>query len=301
MSRTARTVASGLRFPEGPTALDDGAIAVAEMQGEGVARVAPDGAVTQLADLGGGPNGTTLGSDGALYVANNGGLSAARDGFWHAPRELDGCVQRVAGDGPEGATVVGGTLPGAAPHRPNDLCFAPDGTLLVTDSADWEHLPKVGPGRVVAIGEDGSARQLVELAGMPNGIAFAPGGDQLYIVQTLTRQILAYDWRDGALANERVACTLPNGMPDGICFDADGTLWACASTGDAVYAFDADGTVRETIETGRRTQPTNCCLSDGELFVTLSFRGELVAYDVAVSELPLHRGALPAGQPMGAR
>src|SRR5437763_16748398 len=108
------------------------------MQGESLARVDAYGTVSRLADLGGGPNGSTLGTDGAVYVANNGGLSAQGMEYWHAPREFDGVVQRVEADG--SVETVGGSLPGPAPHRPNDLCFAPDGSLLVTDRANWEDL-----------------------------------------------------------------------------------------------------------------------------------------------------------------
>jgi gluconolactonase len=122
MTPPSRVVAGGLRFPEGPTALGDGAFAVAEMQGEAAARIEADGAVGPLADLGGGPNGTALGSDGALYVANNGGLSASGTGYWHAPREFDGIIQRIEADG--SVATVGEAFPGDGPRRPNDLCFA---------------------------------------------------------------------------------------------------------------------------------------------------------------------------------
>ncbi|MCA1830361.1 MAG: hypothetical protein LC663_02435 [Actinobacteria bacterium] len=48
-----------------------------------------------------------------------------------------------------------------------------------------------------------------------------------------------------------------------------------------------------TIETGEHTEPTNCCLGDGVLYVTLSGSGELVACDVELEPLPLYpfRGA----------
>jgi hypothetical protein len=57
MAGTQRLVASGGRFPEGPTSLGGGAFAVVEMQGGVLARVDADGTVGSLADLGGGPNG----------------------------------------------------------------------------------------------------------------------------------------------------------------------------------------------------------------------------------------------------
>jgi gluconolactonase len=290
-----RVVASGLRFPEGPTALGGGAFAVVEMQGEAVARVEADGSTSTLGDLGGGPNGSTLGADGAVYVANNGGLSAQGMDYWHASREFDGIVQRVEPDG--SVTTVGGPLPGDAPHRPNDLCFAPDGSLLVTDSANWEDMRNLSPGRVVRIAPDGATEAILELPALPNGIAFGADG-RLYVAQSLTRKVLAFDWTGGVLGEPETFCRLDAGMPDGFCFAADGTLYVCGSIGDAVHVYDASGELRDTIATGGGSQPTNCCLHEGSLHVTLAIPGQLVAFDVGADALPLHQGSItPAAAP----
>lgn len=289
MSAAPREVASGLRFPEGPSLLDDGSVAVVEMQGEAVARVDTDGSVARLGDCGGGPNGSVLGSDGAVYVANNGGLSIGPKGLWHAEREFDGRVQRIDADGR--VTTVADDLPGPAPHRPNDLCFAPDGRLLVTDSADWEKMADAGPGRLVAIGADGAVEVLLELAGMPNGLAFGPDEATLYLAQTMTRKILALEVRgDGSLGEPSTWAKLPAGMPDGLCVSRDGTLYVCGSIDDSLHVF-RDGELVETVRLPEGSQPTNCCLTgEGELLVTLAKLGQLVAIDVGAEPLPLHRG-----------
>lgn len=290
---TPRVVASGLKFPEGPVYLGDGVVAVAEMQGGSVARVAADGTVTRFTGLGGGPNGAALGNDGAIYVANNGGLSARTDGkgYWYAEEQFDGRVQRVDPDGT--VTTVADNLPGEAPHRPNDLCFGPDSRLYVTDSRNWEDMRNLQPGRVFAVGADRSVEQVAELPAMPNGIAFGPGGDTLYVVQTLTRKILAYPWSASAgLGEPEVFCKLPAGSPDGMCFDTDGNLYVCGSLGHAIYVFDPAGQLRQTIETEPGAQPTNCCFGDGKLYVTYSMFGQLVAYDLGAAGLPLHEGGV---------
>jgi gluconolactonase len=65
----------GLKYPEGPTVLPDGSIAVVEIMGSAVSIVDPDGGgVSRRISLGGGPNGSALGPDGALYIPNNGGF-----------------------------------------------------------------------------------------------------------------------------------------------------------------------------------------------------------------------------------
>ncbi|MEJ2890637.1 SMP-30/gluconolactonase/LRE family protein [Actinomycetospora aeridis] len=296
----ASIVAEGLRFPEGPTWRPDGSVAVVEMQGEALSVVAPDGGVTVLGDCGGAPNGSALGASGELYVANNGGLSAEGRGFWHAPRQIPGCVQRVEPDGT--VTAVSGDLPGPSPHRPNDLCFGPDGTLYVSDSANWEDLPDVAAGHVVALGPDGAVLGALEVPAMPNGLAFGPDG-RLYVAQSLTRRVLAVDVHGGTFGTPEKVLTLPGGMPDGLCFDAAGRLYVCGSVGRAVFTY-VGGELAETLATGEGTQPTNCCVGgDGRLHVTDARTGRLVAFDLGVDPLPLHTGSVgvSAGSPAGAR
>ena len=60
-----KTLATGLRFPEGPIVLADGSILVVEIERTTLTRIAPDGAVSVVAHLGGGPNGAAIGPDGA--------------------------------------------------------------------------------------------------------------------------------------------------------------------------------------------------------------------------------------------
>src|SRR5262247_1895518 len=58
------TFASGLRFPEGPIALEDGSVLLVEMRGKTLTRVQPDGGKHVVAQLEGGPNGAAIGPDG---------------------------------------------------------------------------------------------------------------------------------------------------------------------------------------------------------------------------------------------
>ena len=69
----AREIASGLAFPEGPVAMDDGSVLIAEVAAGRVTRVRPDGKKSVVAAPGAGPNGLAVGPDHAVYVCNNGG------------------------------------------------------------------------------------------------------------------------------------------------------------------------------------------------------------------------------------
>jgi gluconolactonase len=277
-------LARGLEFPEGPVWLGAERVAFTQIRGQCVSLWA-NARVRKLADTGGGANGATLGPDGALYVANNGGLSLGHEGQWRAPAEIPGRIQRVTLDGR--VSDVATALPGAAPHRPNDLCFGPDGLLYFSDPHDWENLPNLGVGRIDRTTLDGRVEQLCDFPGFPNGIAFGPD-DRLYVAQSMTQSILVMDAKPGA--SPREFAKLPSGYPDGFCFDRDGRIYAAGSLGDVLVVFEPDGTLGRVIEMGAGTEPTNCCIGDGRLYVTLAGPGELVAIEVGVEPLALYPG-----------
>jgi gluconolactonase len=275
-------LAGGLQFPEGPVWLGPGRVAFTEIRGQCVSHY-EDGRVARIAHTGGGANGATLGADGALYVANNGGLSLGHEGVWMAPEPIPGRIQRVtlAGEVRDVATA----LPGTAPNRPNDLCFGPDGLLYYTDPHNWEDLKHLGVGRVGRTTLDGRVELVAEVPAFPNGIAFGPD-ERLYLAQSTTRRILVLDPIPGAVP--ALHATLPRGYPDGFCFDAAGRLYVAGSLGDVLVVFHPDGAVAEVIDMGTGSEPTNCCLGDGRLYVTLAGTGQLVALDMPVEPLALH-------------
>jgi sugar lactone lactonase YvrE len=58
--------------------------------------------------------------------------------------------------------------------------------------------------------------------------------------------------------------------------------------------FEPDGRVREVVEMDVGSEPTNCCLGDRALYVTLAGSGQLVALDVGAEPLPLYPARRPA-------
>jgi gluconolactonase len=279
---THTVLATGLGFPEGPVWLGPRRVAFTQIRGQCISLW--DGSrVTTVARTGGGANGATLGADGALYVCNNGGVSLDHGGKWMASPQLAGRIQRVTLDG--GVTDVATKLPGDPPNRPNDLCFGPDGLLYFTDPHNWEELPEVKPGRVCRTTLDGKVELLATVPLFPNGIAFGVD-DRLYVAQSMTQKILVMDSVPEPAIRE--FATLPKGFPDGFCFDRTGRLYCAGSLGDDVVVFEPDGAVAEVIETGAGTEPTNCCLGDGVLYVTLSGTGQLATLPISAEPLPLY-------------
>ena len=281
-----RVLASGLGFPEGPTYLGNGSLVFTEIRGQCVTRYA-DGATSTVAKTGGGANGSTLDAEGSIWVANNGGLSLGHGGYWKNPTGLEeGRIQKVTLDG--SCENVAADLPGERPHRPNDLCFGPDGKLYFTDPRNWEDFQNLKPGRIWRLDPaTGVVEVLAEMPLFPNGIAFGPDPSKLYVAQCIGMKLLEFPWSPEGLGEPREWAALPAGFPDGFCFAANGDCYACGASGDVIQVFDAEGTLKETIEFPQATDPTNACIGDGTLYVTASTSGELLAFDIGVDPLPL--------------
>ena len=133
-----RHIASGLQFPEGPIAMDDGSVLLVEIARGTLSRVTPDGRIHVVSRMGGGPNGAAIGPDGAVYVCNNGGFEWAT--------EADGCFRPVA----QAHDYAGGRLErvdlatgrferlfdavdGIGLRGPNDIVFDAHGGFYFTD------------------------------------------------------------------------------------------------------------------------------------------------------------------------
>ncbi|UCE85153.1 MAG: SMP-30/gluconolactonase/LRE family protein, partial [Deltaproteobacteria bacterium] len=103
-----------------------------------------------------------------------------------------------------------------------------------------------------------------------------------------SQHIWVYDWSPNGLGDPRPFCVLPAGFPDGFCFTADGQLIVCGSLGDLICVYDRDGQLVERFDAPAHSEPTNCCIGDGKLYVTYSGPGQLVAFDCDWKPLPLY-------------
>jgi len=276
--------AEGLGFPEGPVALGDGSIAFVDLLHQSVRRFA-NGKTEVIAALQGSPNGMRMGPDGLLYVANNGGVAPKTLHEIKVMKpQISGRIQRIGRDGRVEDVIT--ELPGVGPWRPNDLIFTPDGRIVFSDPQNWEEvadwsvsgkIPGYGGGRVF-LGEPGQkATLLAEIYGFPNGLAFHPDGSLLVAV-TLLRRILKFPWLGGRVGEPQVWCQFDDGTsPDGMLLHDD-RLYVAGSVGDRIAVVDLNGRLVRSIETGAGSDPTNLCIEDGKLWVTLGLPGQLISY-----------------------
>ena len=193
-------VAEGLRFPEGPVAMEDGSVILVEIAAGRITRVKPDGSTETVAEPGGGPNGLAMGPDGKLYCCNNGGFAWAASGETLAPHGIaadysGGRIERI--DLQTGAVEVlyksgdhGCTLRG-----PNDIVFDAHGGFWFTDHGKVDYEARCHD--VVGIfyaKTDGSHLEEVIFPSMnPNGIGLSPDGKKLYAAETYTCRLMAFN------------------------------------------------------------------------------------------------------------
>ena len=189
-------VASGLRFPEGPIALADGSVVLVEIARGTLTRVTPDGAVTVIATVGGGPNGAALGPDNKVYICNNGGFEWHERGGLLFPGEQPadysgGRIERV--DLATGAVEVLYRACAGQPLRgPNDIVFDDHGGFYFTDLGKSRPRDKDRTGVFYARADGTAINEIIFPLESPNGIGLSPDEKTLYVAETTTGRLLAY-------------------------------------------------------------------------------------------------------------
>lgn len=260
-------VAEDLGFTEGPVCLPDGRVALTSISRGEVHLVAPGGGVESIT-TGGGPNGLTLGPDGTLYVAQNGGI-------WGAPGPAPAGVQ-VIRDGRVDYLVDG-------LGAPNDLMVGPDGRLWVTDTVaafPWGEFHLARPGKVHAIDLGTGALETVLADGpvFTNGLAFTEDADWLLVSATVPRQVVAYRLTHAGLGPAEVLLTFDDGGPDGMAADGHGRYWVALTTADKLAKIDLNSGVVDTVDLPPGSLPTNVCRDHAGtgLYVTAGLAGALL-------------------------
>ena len=250
-----KLVAEGLHFPEGPVAMQDGSVLLVEIKRRTLSRVQADGRTEVVAELGGGPNGAAIGPDGAVYVCNNGGFKwIERPDRLTVPHGVPadyagGLIQRV--DLKTGAvTHLYTECDGQALRGPNDLVFDRSGGFWFTDLGKTIG-DSMQIGHLLYAKPDGSLIRRVR-KGMisPNGVGLSPDGRTLYVAETHTSRLWAFEiaepgeieqpadlWSPG-----RVLGPLPGyQLLDSLAVEAGGKVCVATIVNGGITAFDIDG------------------------------------------------------------
>jgi sugar lactone lactonase YvrE len=108
------------------------------------------------------------------------------------------------------------------------------------------------PGVITLVTPDGESRVVADDLAFPNGMLVAGDNETLIVAESYAKRLTAFDVdADGGLSNRRVWADLGDGVPDGICLDADGAVWYGDVPNRRCVRVREGGEVLQTIQLDR--------------------------------------------------
>ena len=273
----------GARLLEGPSFDRGGNLWVTDIPNGRIARIAPDGAVTIVAEYDGEPNGLKIHRDGRIFIADH----------KHGLMRLDPASGKVEPffDRPYRERFKG----------LNDLIFAKNGDLYFTDQGESDLRDPTG--RLYRLGADGRLECLLDCVPSPNGLVLTPDGALVYLAVTRMNAI----WRVpvapvgvhgvGRLGLGRVGVWvyLSGGLgPDGLAMDVEGRVAAAHPGSGNVWVFSRRGEPVWRIRLAEGAFATNVAYGGRDmrtLYITEVDTGTVQVADLYVPGLPLYSHA----------
>jgi sugar lactone lactonase YvrE len=251
---TPRKIATGYSWPEIPR-WHDGAFYFSDMYNHRIVRLADDGAQNVLLDasqrrpLSVDPDSEDLGDTDVVL----GGMGWLPDG------------RLVVTSMNERILLV---WDGKALELYADLRHLAIGPIndMVVDTVGRAYVTQLGynlfrgeeprEAHIIVVEPDGRARNLEELGvfGGANGITISTDGSRVITAEVLTSRLTTLDRSEnGSLTNRRVFADTP-WLPDGICLDEDGGVWA---------GLPGSGVVARFVEGGEMTHVVPIPMEEG--------------------------------------
>jgi len=172
---------------------------------------------------------------------------------------------------PDGRLLIVSGMDGRLLRRDPDGSLQPYADLTVLSDKPWNDLVVDGrgnayvgnigfdfpagefaPGSLALVTPDGAARQVADGLAFPNGLAVTPDNRTLIVAESYGNKLTAFDIAaDGSLSNRRTWADLGDGVPDGICPDADGAVWYADVPNQRGVRVRQGGEVLQTIPLDR--------------------------------------------------
>ncbi len=290
-------IASGLQFPEGPIAMPDGSVVLVEIKRGTVSRVTAAGQIEVIAEPGGGPNGAAIGPDGKCYVCNNGGFDwQERNGRTFPGLQPEnyhgGRIERVDLDTGKVETLYT-ACDGHPLCGPNDIVFDAEGGFWFTDHGKNRTRDRDRTGVYYALADGSHIEEKIFPMESPNGIGLSPLEDRLYVAETPTGRLWAYDIeRPGHLTGKRqMMRQIPDfHMFDSLAVDAVGNICVATLITGGITIHSPDGGNARLLPLPD-VLTTNICFGGPDLrtaYVTLSTTGKLISIPWETPGLPLN-------------
>jgi len=219
-------VLSGFKFTEGPVWVPDGFLLFSDIPANTIYKYEPDLEPEIFLKPSGHSNGLTLDKQGRLLICE------------HERR-----VTRLEKDGTK--NTLAELYDGKRLNSPNDIVVKSDESVYFTDPPFG--LPNRTEGKeldfsgVYRIETDGMVTLLDDSIELPNGLAFSPDETILYVDDSKSGQVYAFDvTADGLLEYKRSFARVGGidgkGAADGLKVDVDGNLFVTGPRGISVFS-----------------------------------------------------------------
>jgi len=227
-------VAGGFQFAEGPM-WRSGRLWISDLVGNRMYAISPDGKVDLLIEHSGGLDNPARGSykgSNAMVTDKDGAVLMCQHGMRRIVRLDDNMHETVFLDKWQGKRF----------NSPNDLVFAPDGALWITDPPFGLDKQAADPAKETPFSgvyryAKGKLTVAIKSLANPNGIGFSPDGKVLYVSNSGPHMFVnRYGVKpDGTLGPPAAFISYPdtpnNEVPDGLKLDANGNVWTTGPGG----------------------------------------------------------------------
>jgi sugar lactone lactonase YvrE len=152
-------------------------------------------------------------------------------------------------------------------NNPNDVCLDRGGNIYFTDPQGQE---KDSAGTLYRFSTAGKLSRLHVGLKYPNGLVVSPDQKTLYVAETWTRGIVAFDLAaDGTLSRQRLLHRFATPTVDGLAVDGHGRLWVARLDNKSVDVLSPVGKVLASYPVGG-DRVTNLAWHERSLFVTVA-------------------------------
>jgi len=263
-------VAGNFKFVEGPLWRTDGHLWFSDLMANMIRSITPDGKASVILENSGGVSTAPPGG----YVGSN-GLVADKDGAILLCQHTNRDIARL--DKNMKLTPYIQKYDGKRFNSPNDLVYRSDGSLYFTDPTYG--LPKgdTDPARELTINgvfryANGKVEAVIKDLTRPNGIAFSPDGNTLYVSNSEPKKLwMKYDVaKDGSVSNGKVLFDVTNvrssAVPDGMKVDSKGNIYGSAAGG--IWILSPEGKHLGTIKLPENASNCNWGDDGKSLYIT---------------------------------
>lgn len=253
------------QWGEGPI-WHDGALVYVDIENGKVIRLSPCGEekITDVKD--------EVGRVGTVVARDSGGLIVAGDKGFFSVAE---CGE---------VTALGDPEPEKADNRFNDGKCSPDGHFF---AGTISLVKKEGDARLYRLGKCGKIDEVYGPVTNSNGIVWSKSGDTMFYIDTPTKQVLAFEYKDGELGAKKAVIDTSNyeASPDGMAIDEDDNVWIAFCHGACVIQYCTE-TGKELRKIDLPCLETTACVFGGEnldeLYVTTGIHKSEVEEDAGL-------------------